>query len=160
MSTFNVTDLKDRIMRDGLSQKLKKTLRDIVDSVITNNVEVVTATNTITADESGSTFFLNSATEFVSTLPAPAAGLRYKFIVTAAPSGASYTVVTNGSSNVIQGIVEVNGAAVAGADEDTITFADGAAAVGDWCEVISDGTNWYVSGQGVGAGAITLTQAS
>lgn len=133
-----------------------------VTGTITGTVanEDVTATNVITAAESGTTFFLNSATEFVSTLPAPAAGLRYKFIVKAAPSGASYTVVTNASANVIQGLVVVNGATVAGADEDTITFADTAAAVGDWAEVVSDGTNWYVSGQGGAAGAITLTQAS
>ena len=47
--------------------------------------EDVTATNAITSAESGKVFFLNSSTEFVSTLPAPAAGLRYTFIVKAAP---------------------------------------------------------------------------
>lgn len=122
--------------------------------------EVVTATETLVAGDSGKTIFLNSATEFVTTLPSPAAGLKFRFVVKAAPSGASYTVVTASSANVIQGLVVVNGASVAGADEDTITFADGAAVVGDWAEVVSDGTNWYVSGQGVAAGAITLTQAS
>src|SRR5258707_188541 len=45
------------------------------------SVETVTATNIILASESGKTFFLNSATEFVSTLPAPAAGLKFKFVV-------------------------------------------------------------------------------
>ena len=65
--------------------------------------EVVTATNVIAAAESGTTFFLNAATEFVSTLPAPAAGLNFRFIVSAAPSGASYTVVTTSSSNIIIG---------------------------------------------------------
>jgi len=33
MTAFTTANLKDRIMRDGLSQKLKKTLRDIADSV-------------------------------------------------------------------------------------------------------------------------------
>jgi len=122
--------------------------------------ETVTATETLTSADSGKTIFLNSATEFVTTLPSPAAGLKFRFVVKAAPSGADYTVVTASSDNVIFGMVEVNGAAVAGVEEDTITFADGAAAVGDWAEVVSDGTNWYVSGQGVAAGAITLTQAS
>ena len=123
-------------------------------------VETVTATNVITAAESGKTFILSSATEFVSTLPAPANGLRFKFIVGAAPAGASYTVVTDSSANVIEGVVVVNGASVAGANEETITFADGAAVIGDWVEVVSDGTSWFVCGAGSAAGAITLTQAS
>ena len=33
---------------------------------------------------------------------------------------------------------------------DTITFVDSVSVVGDWCELVSDGTSWYVSGQ-VGA---------
>lgn len=122
--------------------------------------ETVTATNTITAAESGTTFILSSATEFVSTLPAPAAGLNYKFIIGAAPSGASYTVVTASSANIIEGTVVVNGASVLGSNEDTITFADGAAVVGDWVEVVSDGTSWFVTGVGSAASSITLTQAS
>lgn len=121
------------------------------------NTEVVTATNAIAAAESGTTYILNSATEFASTLPAPALGLRYKFIIGAAPSGASYTVVTTSGANIIEGSATVNGAAVAAVNEDTITFTDGAAAVGDWVEVISDGTSWFVSGQGVAATAIAFT---
>src|SRR5690242_19967336 len=65
--------------------------------------EIVTAANVIAAAESGTTYFLNASTEFVSTLPAPAQGLRFTFIVTAAPSGASYTIVTASSANIIKG---------------------------------------------------------
>ncbi len=119
--------------------------------------EIVTATNVITAAESGKVFFLNSATEFASTLPAPAQGLHYKFIVTAAPSGASYTIGTNGGANIIEGAAEVANSAVAAVNEDTITFTDGAAAVGDWVEVVSDGTSWFVSGHGVAATAVAFT---
>lgn len=126
--------------------------------------EVVTATNVITAAESGKTFFLNSATEFVSTLPAPAVGLYYGFVVTAAPAAASYTIVTNASANVIYGSTNVatdaGGSGAIGVDEDTITFADGVAVVGDGVKVISDGTNWYVSGNATVTAGITLTQAS
>lgn len=125
--------------------------------------EDTTATNVLTASESGKVIWLNSATEFVTTLPAistVSAGTRFRFIVKAAPASASYTVITGNSlENKIYGLVEVNGDAVAGSQEDTITFADGAAAIGDWAEVVSDGTNWYVSGQGVATGAITLTAA-
>lgn len=127
--------------------------------------ETVAATNVITAAESGTTFFLSSATEFVSTLPAPAAGLNYKFIIAAAPSGASYTVVTNASANIIIGGVnelEVDTADDGPyiADGDTVTFVDGVSVVGDWVEVISDGTSWFLTGQANADGGITLTQVS
>jgi len=109
--------------------------------------EVVTAANVITSEESGSVFFLNSATEFASTLPAPAAGLHYTFIVTAAPSGAAYTVGSNGAAQVIFGTVHSSD----GADGDSevsggatsINFVDGAAVIGDRVEVWCDGTNWH-----------------
>jgi len=119
--------------------------------------EVVTATNVLEASESGKTCFLKSGTEFVSTLPAPAAGLNYKFIVDDAPLDTSYTIITNGSANIIYGIVVVHGAAVSGVDANTITFGAGSAIKGDWVQVVSDGTDWYVSGQGFAAGSITLT---
>ena len=119
--------------------------------------EVVTSTNVITAAESGTTFYLNSATEFASTLPAPAAGLHFKFVVTAAPSGANYTIVSASGTDIIQGSAEVNGASVPAVNEDSINLVSAAAAVGDWVEVNSDGTNWYVSGMGVAAGSITFT---
>lgn len=124
--------------------------------------EVVTATNAITAAESGTTFFLNSATEFVSTLPAPALGLNYTFIVGAAPSGASYTIVTNGSANIIKGMA-VNAAGDAGdtgTADDTISFVDGQAVAGDRVYVVSDGTSWFAYGDSRVAAGITFTQAS
>lgn len=130
-------------------------LKNALDTGVSS--ETLTAASTLTAADSGKTLYLNSATEFATTLPAPADGLRFRFIVTAAPVGASYTVVTNGGSNVIQGLAEVAGAAVAAVNEDTITFTASAAAVGDWAEVVSDGTNWYVSGQGVASTAIAFT---
>jgi hypothetical protein len=127
-------------------------------AVPADGIEDVTATNVITAAESGKTFFLNSATEFVSTLPAPAAGLNYTFIVKAAPSGADYTVVTNGGDDILIGMVTCATADDLGAydnNADVITFVDGASIVGDWVRVISDGTSWYYSGASHVAEGIT-----
>lgn len=128
----------------------------------TDLTEVVTATNVITAAESGSVFFLNSSTEFVSTLPAPAAGLHYTFIVTAAPSGDSYTVVTNSSSNIIKGkqISVAGDAGDTGTGDDTISFVDGQAVAGDRVEVWCDGTNWFAVGISNVAAGLTFTTAS
>lgn len=134
--------------------------------VVSHPPEVVTATNVITAEESGKTFFLSATTEFVSTLPAPAIGLRYTFIVTAAPSGANYTVFTNGGSNIIKGQVytlDVNSATdpdfeVSGGD--TISFVGGASVAGDRVDVICDGTNWFFYGFCSVYNAITITTAA
>jgi hypothetical protein len=130
--------------------------------------ETAAATNVITAAECGTTFFLAHATEFASTLPAIStvtAGCTFGFIVKAAPSGASYTVLTGNSLEnlLIGGINELevdtsdDGPYIA--DGDTITFADGVAVVGDYVQMISDGTSWYLTGQANADGGITLTQA-
>lgn len=125
------------------------------------NVEVVTETNVITAAESGATFFLNDATEFASTLPAPAAGLRYTFIVTAAPASASYTIGTNGGDNILN-IVAMAGGGADAADvataRDVVTFVDSQAVVGDWLYCISDGTSWQCTGMAAVAAGLTTGQ--
>jgi hypothetical protein len=129
-----------------------------------SGAEVVTAANVITAAESGKTFFLNSATEFASTLPAPALGLRFDFIVAAAPSGASYTVAA-ASGTPIHGMVlskDLNGAtdsgATAGTGVLTLTFVDSKAQKGDRATFISDGTSWFVTAfTGGNFDAITLS---
>lgn len=134
--------------------------------VVNHPPEVVTATNVISAEESGKTFFLSSATEFVSTLPAPAIGLRFCFVVTAAPSGASYTIVTNASANIIKGqvyTVDVNSATDPDFETsggDTISFVDAKAVAGDRVELVCDGTNWFAYGFCSVFDAITITTAS
>lgn len=111
-------------------------------------VETVITTNVLTAAESGKTFFLALATGFVTTLPAPAAGLKFRFIVAIAPSGGTYTIVTDGApAQILAGQVHSSTGgdadSEAAATATTITFADGVAVIGDWAEVISDGTSWF-----------------
>lgn len=146
------------------TDKLAKTGDTVTPASIVYPTETVAATNVITAEESGTTYFLSHATEFVSTLPAPAAGLKYTFIVANAPETDSYTIVTNSSANVIFGaIASSDGAATAasaGVGADTITFVDGAADIGDRVELISDGTNWYATGFCGIATAITFQTVS
>ena len=122
----------------------------------------LTEASTLTAEQSGTVFFLNATSEFATTLPAPVAGLTYTFIVKTAPSGASYTIVTGSSANIIKGQA-VNAAGVAGdtgTADDTISFVDGQAVAGDMVTVISDGTSWFAYGQCAVAAGITFTQAS
>lgn len=125
----------------------------------------LTATNTLTSADCGKTLMLNSATEFATTLPAPTAHCKLKFIVKAAPASASYTVVTASSGNVLIGHVvtaDIDGAGDgdSSTEDDTITFADGVAAVGDSLELISDGTSWYYTGHAKTYNGITAAKAS
>jgi len=112
------------------------------------SAEVVITTNVLTADESGKTFFLALAGGFVTTLPAPAIGLNYKFFVQIAPTG-DYTIVTAAAAQILAGQVYEssggNGDSETAFTATTITFvaAAGAGKIGDSAEVYSDGTNWY-----------------
>jgi hypothetical protein len=120
-------------------------------------VETVAVATTLTAKDSGKVFILKAAAGAQITLPAVAtsAGLRFKFIVGQLFATTDWTV--KALSNAIEGSVLVNGAHVAGVDENTISFVASAEAIGDFAELVCDGTNWYVNGSGVSAGAITLT---
>ena len=120
-------------------------------------VENITGAITLDAEDSGKVFILKAATGAQITLPAVAssAGHNYRFIVGQLFATTAWTI--KAASNVIQGGVIVNSVNVPGADENTITFAHAADTVGDFVELRCDGTNWYVSGLGTAAGAITLT---
>ncbi len=110
--------------------------------------ESVVATNVITALESGTTFYLNAAGGFISTLPAPALGLNYTFIVGTALSGGTCTVVTDSSANIMNVmLLDVVGELVYATAQDVVTFTDGAV-VGGRLEVESDGTSWFCKAYG------------
>jgi len=122
------------------------------------NVEVLTEATTLTAKDSGKLFSLQAAAGAAITLPSVTmTGFKAKFVVGLAFANTAWTVVA--ATNVIQGNVIVNSTDVPGANENTITFAKAAETLGDWAEVVSDGTNWYVSGVAYAAGGITLTAA-
>ena len=127
---------------------------------ISANVEVVTAANVIGAAESGKTFFLDAAAGFKSTLPAPAAGLRFTFIVKTAPTSNGYTIVTNGTTQkVLKGLAVIAADSVGdvSAGGTTATFVHNEALPGDRVDVICDGTIWYMIGYAQKAAALTIT---
>jgi hypothetical protein len=125
--------------------------------------EILTATRTVRPEESGKTFFLGAATEFVTTLPLPALGLQYRFIVKAAPVSASYTIVTSAAATIIKGQVytlDVNSATdpdLETSGQDVITLVDGKAVAGDSVELFCDGTNWFMRGYCSVFDAITIS---
>jgi len=119
--------------------------------------QVISSAITLSAADSGKLFSLNAAAGAQITLPAVAtsAGLNFRFTVQALFATTAWTI--KAATNVIQGGVIVNSVNVLGADENTITFVASADTIGDFVELNSDGVNWYVSGVGATAGAITLT---
>jgi hypothetical protein len=118
--------------------------------------ETVTTTNVITAAETGTTYFLNLAGGFTSTLPAPAAGLNYKFIIKTAPT-TTYVITTTSGSNLLYGtFLDIVGELTYFSAQDTLNFVGGSAAIGDKLEVQSDGTNWYCTAFSGVNGGITV----
>jgi|CEGF01.1.fsa_nt_gi hypothetical protein len=119
-----------------------------------SSIEAITADTTLTAADSGKTYILDATGEVI-TLPAVAAGLKFKFICSAATATTDWTIVS--ATNVIQGSAIVAGAVVPAADENTISLVATKTLPGDFVEVVSDGTNWYAFGNAVTAAAITFT---
>ena len=131
-------------------------------------VKELSAASTLAETDSGSIFLLNSDAEFATTLPAVAdagAGWYCKFVVKAAPSGASYTVIEGEGSDanviIVNGIneleVDTTEDGVSNTGCSTVTFVDGVAIKGDFIDIWCDGSNYYVSGQTKADGGITAT---
>ena len=121
------------------------------------NAEIRTALSTLTAAESGKTIFLNNATGFVTTLPAPSIGLRYNFVNMTVLSSGDHVIVTNAAAAIIQGHVYVAGATVLGVNEKRVNFKVTAGDAGDYVSLISDGTSWHLNGSAAVSGGMTLT---
>lgn len=126
---------------------------------VSGSFEVVTTTNVITAAENGKTYFLNSATGFVTTLPAVAVGLRFTVYLGATqPTSGNHTVVPNAANdNTIFGDYNVAGATVPASAEGSVNFVASTTLPGDKVEFVCDGTNWYISGSAAATGGVTFT---
>lgn len=159
LKTFDGTTITEFPSTVSTSTLTNKTLTT---PLIKDLTEVVTTTNVIAATETGSVFFLASATGFVSTLPAVAAGLHFVFIVSTAPTSGSHTVV-GASGTPTKGHVltnDVNSATDSDfgtAGELTVTFVVNKAVAGDKAEFYCDGTNWFVSAACSVFDAITIS---
>jgi len=123
-------------------------------------VETLITTKAVSATESGKTFFLDLAAGFTTTLPAPAIGLRYKFIVKTAPTTAY--IINTPTANIM--VVSVNELETdttedgpSDDDADTFNFVANVALPGDFVDVYCDGTKWYLLGQSRADGAVTTS---
>ena len=111
---------------------------------------------TISADDSGSIFDMNTelAASATATLPAPEVGLNYKFIWSIAHDAAYERIFnTSGSSVLYKGCVihQASGAQTAddiqaNGSSNYILTANDDVEPGSWVEVVCNGSHWLVSG--------------
>lgn len=126
---------------------------------IFNDVETISAAKTLIAADSETWFKLDAAAGVTITLPAVQAGLNFRFVI-ASSFATSNFVIDSAEGDNISGVLVVNGASVVAADEDQINFVATAETVGDFIDIWSDGTSWFVYGIGASAGSITATDPS
>lgn len=128
-------------------------------SRLDGGAEILAAARTVTPAESGKVFYLNLAGGFTVTLPAPALGLRYEFIVKTAPTTAY--IILAAPTDIIIGYP----VASTGGDEsangnvlgDQVNFVANTALASDRLVLTCDGTYWYAVPTCKATGAITIT---
>ena len=109
----------------------------------------------VASAQSGTWFTVAQTSAYAITLPTPpTAGLYYKFAVITA--GAFNVTISNGSAHLFGTIVN-DVTSVLPATGTTLTFATGAAAVGDSIEIYGlDATHYFVRAVTSAAGGITI----
>lgn len=111
---------------------------------------------TLTNSDSGKVFTLSGSAGVAITLPSVAVdGFNAKFVIGSAFATTNFTVVA--PTQVIQGGAIVNSVFVPASNENVISFVATAETIGDYVNIVSDGTKYYVDGAGALAGSITFT---
>tara|TARA_R100000742_G_C4278798_1_gene102099 strand:- start:940 stop:1356 length:417 start_codon:yes stop_codon:yes gene_type:complete len=120
-----------------------------------DDYETVAASASLNLSDSGKVFRI-SGTGYTLTLPAPTAGWKAKFVVAAAFSTDFVVQSPSDNRDTINGGVMVNGAIVEADAVDRVTFEDDAESIGDYIEIHSDGTSYFLWGNGNAASSISV----
>jgi hypothetical protein len=134
-------------------------------SNLDNKVEFLTASRTITANDSGKVFILSVAGGLTVTLPSAAPGLNYKFIVgtTFTTAGQINTAATDelyvGTMMLVDPATatDMNAFSADVSNDDTIDLGTAGQGwlVGGWFNLVAlSDTRWHVEGQLVGDGTL------
>tara|TARA_R110000744_G_scaffold80119_4_gene157275 strand:+ start:391 stop:888 length:498 start_codon:yes stop_codon:yes gene_type:complete len=106
-------------------------------------VEKIAATVELTTEDSGKLFIVSQAGAYDITIPAVTeSGWNAKFIV--GTVGANDVDVIGGTADVMVGIEMADTNTAIAAASDKVTFVASNAVLGDWIEVVSDGSAYYV----------------
>jgi hypothetical protein len=127
------------------------------------NDVTITSDTTLTVEQSGSDIYIGTAgVDLTLPLATAAAGVTYRVFVSANFASTNMTITggaADATDDLIYGALEVAGAVVPCSAEDTISFVNTAELPGDYVELTSNGTLWFVTGQATTAGGITCTDA-
>ena len=139
-------------MADGSGTKLAARASNEDGAYMFNMNDSSASSHTLDMGDSGKVYMLYSTVARTITLPAVAAGLKFKFIATDVTTAS--TIATNEGTALIKGGILLATAweTLAGT---TITATTNNV-VGDWIELVSDGTYWYISGQSGHANGFTV----
>jgi hypothetical protein len=121
---------------------------------------VTGTTTTLTAADFGTVVYSNAASGTTMTLPAATDGGSLKFFVSTAFDTAN-VVIDSAEGDNIYGTLHVDGGLVPCSAEDQINFVNTAETVGDYVDLYSDGTSWFIgSSMGSTTGSMTCTDPS
>ena len=145
---------------------LKNENRDfnnILDSVQLNliNHETIAAARILTNEDSGKTFFISQASAYEITLPlmsAITAGWNATFILASVDTNAVTIANNTAEDTIVGGVAGADGNAATSSETavDEVVFINGAK-LGDRCTIVSNGTNYFVSGFANDAAHITVS---
>jgi hypothetical protein len=128
-------------------------------SIVRKEIETIDANKILTADDSGKVFMVGSSGNIIISLPAPTtAGLIFKFIAVVVTGTVT---ITSTAANIIGGVSAANPAVGESAtlaasanrgvsDGKTSIKLTADATVGDTLELISNGTNYFLTGFCIG----------
>ena len=112
------------------------------------------SSHTLDMGDSGKTYLLDGGDAARTvTLPAVKAGLRFKFIATDVTTAS--TIATSEGTALIKGGILLATAWETLAGTTITATTDNV--VGDWIELVCDGTYWYVSGHGSNDASFSVT---
>ena len=120
------------------------------------------ASKTIGAAETGELYFIDATNDVVVTLPAPADGAYFKFMISVlVGAGKSVIVKALAPNTRMDGYLvqeadtgEIVALSQSASNKDKVTFGAGVTA-GSWLECYSDGTKWLCQGRAT-AGTIAF----
>ena len=125
-------------------------------------VEDITAAITLTAEDSGKFYTLDSSGgAYVITLPSPTAGVRYDFAVKENTPTGAITITATGAiifGRVLEAEVDdtEDAPGSTGATGQTSFIIGTSAIKGDSFRLVCDGTNWYAQGVAALDGSVTV----
>ena len=140
-------------MADGSGTKLAARASNEDGAYMFNMNSSSASSHTLDMGDSGKVYMLYSTVARTITLPAVAAGLKFKFIATDTTADSSFG--TSEGTALIKGGAECGDAYLTLAG--TTIIVEAAGSVGDHLDFICDGTYWYVSGHGTHDASFSVT---